>query len=98
MVQTEDTPDHDGAASEGHLFLNCRVNKAILTMSPDTQPTVVVVECKARFVAEEDLSSLLTIPLHMIPAEYVAFRSVQASGMVVLLGDGNGGSQHTGGS
>ena len=76
MIQTEGTPDHDGAAAEGHLLLDCRVNKTFPTMPPDTQPTVVVVECKARFVAEEDLSPLLTIPPHVTPAECAASRSV----------------------
>ena len=44
-------------------------------MVPDTQPTVVVVECKAQFIAE-DLSPLLTIPPHVTPAECAAFRSM----------------------
>ena len=57
VVQTEGTTYHDegeGAATESHLLLDCRVNKTFPTMPSDTQPTVVVVECKARFVVEVD--------------------------------------------
>ena len=53
VVQTEGTPDHDGATAKGHLLLDCRVNKTFPIMPPDTQPTVVVVECKVRFVAKK---------------------------------------------
>ena len=55
VVQSEGTPEHDGVVAKAHLLLDCRVNKTFPTMPPDTQPTVVVVECKARFVSEEDL-------------------------------------------
>ena len=75
-VQIGGTPDHDGAAAEGHFLLDCRVNKTFPTTPPDTQPTVVVVQCKAQFVAEEDLSPLLTIPPHGTSAECSAFRSL----------------------
>jgi len=45
-------------------------------MTPDTQPTVVVVECKVQFITEEGLSPVLAIPPHMMPAECVASHSV----------------------
>ena len=45
-------------------------------MPPDTQPIIVVVKRKARFVAEQDLSPLLTIPPHVTPVECAASRSV----------------------
>ena len=76
MVQTEGTPDHDGAAAKGHRLLDCRVNKTFLMMPSDMQLTVVVVECKAPFITAEDLNSLLTIPPHMMPAECAASCSV----------------------
>ena len=97
VVQTEGNQDHGGAAAEGHLLLDCRVNKTIPTTPPDTQPTVVVVECKARFVAEEDLSPLLTISPHVTPAacaasHYVCGRHGRTAGRLER------GSQHAGGS
>ena len=78
MVPTEGTPDHDGTAAEDHLILDCHINKTFPTMPPGTQPPIFVVECKARFVAEEDLSPLLTIsvPPHMTPEECAASPSV----------------------
>ena len=36
-------------------------------MPPDTKLTVAVMECKAQFVAEEDLIPLLTILPHVTP-------------------------------
>ena len=97
MVQIENTPDHDGATAEGHL-LDCHVNKTFPMMPPDMQLIIVVVECRAQLVAEEDLPiaddstsrdacRMCSVPL-----------CVHASGMVVLLGGRNGGSQHAGGS
>ena len=76
VVQTEGIPDHDGAVSEGHLLLDCHLNKTFPTIPPDPQPAVVVVEFKARFVAKEGLSSLLTILPHVTPAEFAVSRSV----------------------
>ena len=69
VVQNAGNPDHDGAAAKGHLLLDCHINKTFPTMPPDTQLTVVGVECKEQFHTEEDLSPLLTIPPHVIPAE-----------------------------
>ena len=76
MVQTEGTSDHDGAAIEGHHLLDCHINETVPMMPPGTQLTVIVVECKAHFVAKEDLSPLLTILPHVTPAECAASCSV----------------------
>ena len=45
-------------------------------MPPGTQLTVVVVDCKARFVVEEDPSLLLIISPHVMLTECMASSSV----------------------